>query len=264
MRKLKLCTSSGSMNNIHNIMSSIVNTKTADDRVVLHVPNKARTLPLSLNQRRYEESIRSPLNSIIVGVGPAGTGKTYIPCSIAAEMLIKKKIKKILITRPAVNVDESHGFLPGDIESKMMPYMKPIYDCLNKSGVSNDLIRSYIKNGIIEICPLSYIRGRTFSDCFLLADETQNCTVNHVKTLLTRIGENCKVVMTGDTSQSDLPTPVNGLSDLIERIDIQIADSLDDAFAENAYESCIDLIRFTDSDVVRSKTVREVLKLYNN
>ena len=268
MRKIDQAVKYTTSGSIHNIMSSIVNTDNHANAKHAnhsnHTNKKAHTLPLSLNQRRYEESIRSPLNSIIVGVGPAGTGKTYIPCSIAAEMLVKKKIKKILITRPAVNVDESHGFLPGDIESKMMPYMKPIYDCLNKSGVSNDLIRSYIKNGIIEICPLSYIRGRTFSDCFLLADETQNCTVNHVKTLLTRIGENCKVVMTGDTSQSDLPTPVNGLSDLIERIDIQIADSLDDAFAENAYESCIDLIRFTDSDVVRSKTVREVLKLYNN
>jgi phosphate starvation-inducible PhoH-like protein len=190
-----------------------------------------------------------------VGVGPAGTGKTYIPCSIAAEMLIKKKIKKILITRPAVNVDESHGFLPGDIESKMMPYMKPIYDCFVKSGVSKETIRTYLKNEIIEICPLSYIRGRTFSDCFLLADETQNCTINQMKMLLTRIGQNCKVVMTGDTSQSDLPTAANGLADLIERLEVHF---------ESSDESCIDLVRFHDTDVVRSKVVREILKLYEN
>jgi phosphate starvation-inducible PhoH-like protein len=119
--------------------------------------------------------------------------------------------------------------------------------------VSNETIRTYLKNDIIEICPLSYIRGRTFSDCFLLADETQNCTINQMKMLLTRIGNNCKVVMTGDTSQSDLPTTVNGLSDLLERIDLQF---------ESSDESCIDLIRFQDTDVVRSKVVKEILKLY--
>ena len=184
----------------------------------------------SINQQRYNESIRNHNNNIVIGVGPAGTGKTYIPCIIAVEMLIKKKINKILITRPAVNVGESHGFLPGDIENKMMPYMKPIYDCFIKSGVSNDMIRSYLKNEIIEICPLSYIRGRTFSNCFLIADEIQNSTISQTKMLLTRIGENCKVVMTGDPDQSDLPMAANGLTDLIERINFQV---------ENNNDSCI-------------------------
>ena len=204
-------------------------------------------------QKLYEESIRNPKNSIIVGVGPAGTGKTFIPCSVAADMLAKKKIRKILITRPAVSVDESHGFLPGDIESKMMPYMRPNYDCLQQNGVSNDAIRAHLRNDIIEICPLSYIRGRTFSDCFLLADETQNATVNQMKMLLTRIGQNCKVVLTGDLSQSDLVAKQNGLSDLLERIADVGAD-----------ESCIDVVRFHDADVVRSRAVFEVLKLYRS
>lgn len=213
---------------------------------------RAQPLNLSSSQYRYEASIRDPRNRVIIGHGPAGTGKTYTPCKIAIEMLQKKEISKILITRPAVCVDESHGYLPGDIESKMLPYMRPIYDSFQKS-ISPETLRQYLKNEIIEICPLSYIRGRTFSDCFLLADETQNCTVGQMKMMLTRIGENCKVVLTGDLSQSDLQTPHNGLADILDRIEEQYMEQ---------DECCIDVIKFENGDVMRSKIVMDILELY--
>lgn len=201
-------------------------------------------------QKRYEAAIRDAANSVIVGVGPAGTGKTFVPCAVATEMFLTKKIRKILITRPAVNVDESHGFLPGDIESKMLPYMRPIYDCLTKSGLTMGDIRGHLKNEEIEICPLSYTRGRTFSDCFVIADETQNTTPNQMKMLLTRIGGNCKMVLTGDPSQSDIwQSGKNGLVDFLERYSCTVG-------------STIEVVEFDDADVVRSRVVTEVLKLY--
>jgi phosphate starvation-inducible PhoH-like protein len=208
-------------------------------------------------QQRYEAAIRDPDNGIIVGVGPAGTGKTFVPCAVAAELFLTKKIRKILITRPAVNADESHGFLPGDIESKMMPYMRPIYDCLVQSGVTTAEIRAHLKNEVIEICPLSYTRGRTFSDCFVIADETQNTTPNQMKMLLTRIGSNCKMVLTGDPSQSDISPcqhKKNGLVDLLDRIV--------ERDAAGGRASCIEVVEFGDADVVRSRVVQEVLQLY--
>ena len=206
-------------------------------------------------QARYFDAIRNVNNHLILGVGPAGTGKTSIPCTIAADMLAKKQIKKILITRPAVCADESHGYLPGNIDSKMLPYMLPIYDCFTKAGISNDVLRAHLVSQTIEICPFSYIRGRTFSNCFLLADETQNCTPNQIKMLLTRAGENCKMVLTGDPDQSDLPeAQENGLSDLLGRIAGKF---------EEGDESLFDVIHFGQEDIVRSKIVRRVLELYD-
>ena len=231
------------------------------DRMTRFSPATVDAVMRSLNpaQKRYEAAIRNPGNGIIVGVGPAGTGKTFVPCAVAAELFLTKKIRKILITRPAVNADESHGFLPGDIESKMMPYMRPIYDCLVQSGVTTAEIRAHLKNEVIEICPLSYTRGRTFSDCFVIADETQNTTPNQMKMLLTRIGSNCKMVLTGDPTQSDIWTSPdhyerkkNGLVDLLDRV----------AEKGAAASSCIEVVEFGDADVVRSRVVQEVLKLY--
>ena len=208
----------------------------------------------TFNQLRYSASIRNPFNNVIIGVGPAGTGKTSIPCAVAVEMLAKKQIKKVLITRPAVCADENHGFLPGNIDSKMLPYVIPIYDSFNKHGMSHETLRSHLLTKTIEICPLSYIRGRTFSNCFLLADEAQNCTINQMKLLLTRIGENCKTVITGDLDQSDLVGP-NGLKDLLDRLDNRF---------ETCDETCIDVIKMGQEDVMRSKVVREILELYKN
>lgn len=210
-------------------------------------------LRYTANQIRYQETIKNANNNLILGVGPAGTGKTSIPCAIAAEMLSKKLIKKILITRPAVCADESHGYLPGNIDSKMLPYMLPIYDCFVKAGISNDVLRAHLMSKTIEICPFSYIRGRTFSNCFLLADETQNCTPNQMKMLLTRVGENCKMVLTGDPDQSDLVHGTNGLADLMRRIEHRF---------ESSDEVCISVVKLGEQDVMRSQIVRQVLELY--
>jgi phosphate starvation-inducible PhoH-like protein len=209
---------------------------------------------LTVNQQRYSDYIRRPDSKIVIGVGAAGSGKTYIPCAIGIEHLINKKVSKILITRPAVSLDEEHGFLPGKLEDKMLPYMKPIYDCFLKY-VSMDTLRSYLKNETIEICPLSFIRGRTFENCFMIADETQNTTISQMRTLLTRIGEDCKVVVTGDLSQTDLPrSPMNGLADLLDRRD---------KLFETSDESCIDVVHFGDRDVVRSEIVKKVIHMYS-
>lgn len=214
-------------------------------------------LRYTANQIKYQDTIRNVNNKLIIGVGPAGTGKTSIPCAIAADMLAKKQIKKILITRPAVCAEESHGYLPGNIDSKMLPYMLPIYDCFTKAGISNEVLRNHLVSRTIEICPFSYIRGRTFSNCFLIADETQNCTPNQIKMLLTRVGENCKMVMTGDPDQSDLPRSLgeNGLNDLLRRISNQF---------ETSDETCFNVVKFEQDDIMRSKIVRQVIELYKS
>ena len=238
---------------------------------IKHQSSKALKL-LSPNQTRYSELIHTSINSggsscnsgIIIGVGCSGSGKTTIPVTIAAEKLMANKISKIIITRPNITVDESHGYLPGSIEQKMLPFLKPIYDCFLEF-MTMDKMKSYLKSETIEICPFSYIRGRTFSDSFILADETQNTTISQMKTLLTRIGENSTIVLTGDLTQSDLcngqngqngrssTCKANGLSDILQRIEKQF---------ETSDESCISVVEFTEEDIVRSELVKKIVKLY--
>jgi phosphate starvation-inducible PhoH-like protein len=236
---------------IDNHMGRSFIAKTQLSSTMRFVGHLAQMTP---NQQRYADLIRHPDNKIVIGVGAAGSGKTYIPCTAGIEHLVNKKVSKILITRPAVSLDEQHGFLPGTLEDKMLPYMKPIYDCFLKY-ISMDTLRSHLKNETIEICPLSYIRGRTFESCFMIADETQNTTINQMRTLLTRIGEDCKVVITGDLSQSDLPiVPMNGLADLLNRCD---------KLFEVSDENCIDVVHFGESDVVRSAIVKKIIHMYS-
>jgi phosphate starvation-inducible PhoH-like protein len=204
------------------------------------------------SQRLYYDCIIKKPSNVIVGVGPAGVGKTFIPTSIAAEKLLKGEISRIVITRPIITLDENPGFLPGDIKQKMLPFLKPIYDILLQY-MSTDRMRTYLKNENIEICPFSYMRGRTLSNCFIIADETQNTTTNQMKTLLTRIGENSTIVVTGDITQSDLCKTNNGLKDLLFRIEKQFL---------TQDESCIDLIKFGEEDVVRSEIVKKIMHLY--
>ena len=196
-------------------------------------------------------------NPIVIGVGQAGSGKTHIACKAAINKLVKKEVKKLIITRPAVCLDESHGFLPGDMHSKMLPYLKPIYDSFLEH-VSMETLKAHIRNEVIEICPFSYLRGRTFNNCYIIADETQNTTKNQMQTLLTRIGKQCKIVITGDLSQSDLKLgqfDKNGLADLLERCEKQF---------EYSDELCIDIVKFTDQDVLRSEIVQKIIKLYEH
>lgn len=213
---------------------------------------------LTQKHARYSELVNKPNvhNPVVVCVGSAGSGKTYIACKAGIQKLLKKEVKKIIITRPAVCVDEQHGYIPGDINSKMLPYLKPIYDSF-LDYVTMDTLKSHIKNEVIEICPFSFLRGRTFKNCFIVADETQNTTKNQMQTLLTRIGENCKTVITGDITQSDLKLGYgekNGLVDLLDRCERQF---------ELSDEVCIDIVRFSEDDVIRSELVKKIIMLYN-
>ncbi len=159
---------------------------------------KARTE----NQKTLVEAVRK--NDLVFALGPAGTGKTYISVAMAVKALKNKEVKKIIITRPAVEAGENLGFLPGDLQEKLDPYLRPIYDALNEM-IPAEKLKLYQENGTIEIAPLAYMRGRTLKDAFILLDEAQNTTPMQIKMFLTRMGQNSKVIITGDESQVDLP-----------------------------------------------------------
>lgn len=214
-----------------------------------------RTLEKRPNHKTFADHLRDVEAPLVVGIGPAGCGKTLLSCSHAINRLIKKDINKIVITRPAVAMDEQHGFLPGDLESKMLPWLIPIYDCF-KEYVTAPRLKEYIHNEEIEICPLSYIRGRTFSNCWVIADEVQNSTVNQMKTLLTRIGSNSKMILTGDLQQCDLKG-TNGLEDFLKRYRYYNGD-----IDNPPSELLIKIVEFEDEDIMRSEIVKHVLKVY--
>lgn len=196
----------------------------------------------------YSQALRNLKPQLVIAVGPAGTGKTMLACKQAIHHLSNDNVEKIIITRPAVPMDgESHGYLPGTLEEKMKPWMVPIYDYFsNDLGKKN--LEYYIKNDFIEICPLAYMRGRTFKNAYIIADEMQNSSVNQMKNLLTRLDEDSKLVITGDLEQKD--SFLNGLDDLLERL----PEDLDSSF--------VHLQEFTEDDVKRSQFVRYILSMY--
>lgn len=200
--------------------------------------------PRNETQERYLETIDD--NIVTFGVGPAGTGKTYLAMFQAVTYLwAKKDIKRIVLTRPIVEAGERLGFLPGLLEDKMDPFMRPLYDALYEMvGVQDG--RSKIANGSIEIAPIAFMRGRTFKDAFVIVDEAQNCTLSQLYMLLTRIGENCKVVISGDYSQSDL----NGKSGLKRAVEILSG-------VENVAS-----VKFSANDVVRSEVVGDIVSAF--
>jgi len=191
----------------------------------------------------------SPSKDIVVGVGPAGTGKTMLAVQVAIKLFRDKTVDKIVITRPVVSVDEDIGFLPGTLEEKMGPWTIPIIDVFKMYYCTND-IRSMLYEGIIEMAPLAYMRGRTFKKAMIVADEMQNATENQMKMLLTRIGDRSKIVVTGDLEQTDRPNR-NGLSDFVDRL------------KQKQKSEKISMVNFNHRDVVRHKVVSEVLDLYN-
>lgn len=207
------------------------------------------------NQDKYIESLNR--KRVVVVSGPAGTGKTMLACSYAIQELNKQTFKKVLITRPVVSVDEELGYLPGDLNEKMFPWMIPIYDNFTIFTAKSTLDQM-INSGKIEIVPLSFIRGRTFHDSLVIADEMQNATQNQMKTLLTRIGLNSTLVITGDLSQCDLKTEEqNGLLDFITKFQkYKITNSITD-------DEFIDLVELDKSDVQRSETVAHILNIYD-
>jgi len=201
--------------------------------------------PKTLGQKKYVESIKE--NTIVLGVGPAGTGKTYLAVAMAVNAFRAKEVNRIILTRPAVEAGEKLGFLPGDLQSKVDPYLRPLYDALfDMLGAEN--FQKYLERGNIEVAPLAYMRGRTLDDSFIILDEAQNTTPEQMKMFLTRMGFNSKVVVTGDVTQIDLPDGKK--SGLVEVTKV----------LKNIEQ--IDIVRFTEKDVVRHKLVQDIIKAY--
>jgi phosphate starvation-inducible PhoH-like protein len=201
--------------------------------------------PKSEGQRRYLEAINN--HDIVIGIGPAGTGKTYLAVARAVDALHRKRVKRIILARPAVEAGENLGFLPGDLQEKVDPYLRPLYDAL-EDMMPLDRVRRALEDRIIEIAPLAYMRGRTLSDAFVILDEAQNSTTAQMKMFLTRLGLNSKVVITGDKTQIDLPrTQDSGLLQ-VERI----LGGIDG----------IALIYLDSMDVIRHRLVKDIIRAY--
>jgi phosphate starvation-inducible PhoH-like protein len=211
------------------------------------VSNRGRTIrPKTANQKRYVDAIED--HTITFGIGPAGTGKTYLAMAMAVAALQAKKVNKIVLTRPAVEAGESLGFLPGTLSEKIDPYLRPLFDALHDM-IDIDTIPRLMQSGIIEVAPLAYMRGRTLNDAFIILDEAQNTTPEQMKMFLTRLGFGSKMVVTGDVTQIDLPNGQNSglkiVRDILKEID-------DIAFLE-----------LTAEDVVRHRLIGDIVKAYD-
>ena len=213
--------------------------------------NKELYTPKSLNQEKYVEYLENRNISIVIGIGPAGSGKTLFACSNAVKELKSGNIDHIIITRPLISVDEELGFLPGSLEEKMDPWTRPIIDTLSEYYTPFQ-IKTMLKNKIIEISPLAFMRGRTFKRSFIIADEMQNSSPNQMKMMLTRLGEHSRMAVTGDLKQSDRPDE-NGLIDFITRLNQ----------FDNKNSTRIKYIEFKNEDIQRSETVRQLLEIYD-
>lgn len=214
--------------------------------------SQVNIVPRNLNQETYLSLLLDPSKSIIIASGPAGTGKTLLAMQAAIKALKAGSVQKIVLTRPAVGVeDEKHGFLPGTLQQKMEPWTKPLFDVLHEYYTPKDT-QSMLENDVIEICPLAFMRGRTFKNAFIIADEMQNATPNQMKMLLTRIGENSKIVVTGDVQQTDRREGDNGLLDFKKLLK---------AFENSLYVSGIE---FYAKDIERHPAVEEILRIYKD
>ena len=216
------------------------------------LPTKSRSVQLQPRNRSQEKYILELLNqdkNIVFGIGPAGTGKTMLACLAAVKAFLEGEVERIVVTRPAVSADEDLGFLPGTLEEKMAPWTRPIFDVFREHFYANE-IEGMIKEGVIEISPLAYMRGRTFKDSYIIADEMQNATPNQMKMLLTRIGNNSKMVVTGDLAQADRLKD-NGLIDFVNHL-------------KDSETSRISTVKFHHGDIERHEAVTEVLKVYGD
>lgn len=201
--------------------------------------------PKTLGQKQYVDAINA--NTIVFGIGPAGTGKTYLAVAAAVKAFREKKVSRIILTRPAVEAGEKLGFLPGDLQQKVDPYLRPLYDALFDMLGAENFARLHEK-GTIEVAPLAYMRGRTLDDSFIILDEAQNTTKEQMKMFLTRLGFNSKMIVTGDLTQIDLPgEATSGLKDAV-----RVLKNVDD----------IKIVRFSEKDVVRHKLVQSIVKAY--
>ena len=213
--------------------------------------NKQVTIvPRNLAQEQYLELLKNPKKFIVFAIGPAGTGKTMLGVQMAIKQLKEGMISKIIITRPAVSVDEEHGFLPGTLNQKMEPWTRPIMDVFEEYYHPKE-IAEMLEDGVIEISPLAYMRGRTFKNAFVIADEMQNATPSQMKMLLTRIGDSSRMIVTGDLNQADRPRE-NGLLEFCN------------LYGQGGEYRMIAMARFEQQHVERHPVVKEILKLYKD
>ena len=204
-----------------------------------------RVAPKTVNQKRYVDSIRE--NTITFGIGPAGTGKTFLAVALAAAALSRREVNRIILTRPAVEAGERLGFLPGDLMAKVDPYLRPLFDALHDM-LDPERVSQHLERGVIEVAPLAFMRGRTLNDSFIILDEAQNTSPEQMKMFLTRLGFNSRMVVTGDITQIDLPREQDSglvvVSEILESVE------------------GIDFVRFGEEDVVRHKLVRRIVAAY--
>jgi phosphate starvation-inducible PhoH-like protein len=205
-----------------------------------------KVAPKTVNQKRYVDSIRD--NTITFGIGPAGTGKTFLAVALAAAALSRREVNRIILTRPAVEAGERLGFLPGDLMAKVDPYLRPLFDALHDM-LDPERVSAHLERGIIEVAPLAFMRGRTLNDSFIILDEAQNTTPEQMKMFLTRLGFNSKMVVTGDVTQIDLPRDQGSgllvVSDILQGVED------------------VEFVRFGGEDVVRHKLVRRIVDAYD-
>ncbi|GAB5563977.1 MAG: PhoH family protein [Winogradskyella sp.] len=227
--------------------SADYSTSASSGEVIVHGVGGKIIKAQTVNQRKLVESIRK--NDMVFAIGPAGTGKTYTGVALAVEALKKKEVKRIILTRPAVEAGENLGFLPGDLKEKLDPYMQPLYDAL-RDMIPHEKLDNYIEKGVIQIAPLAFMRGRTLDNAFVILDEGQNTTHNQMKMFLTRMGKNAKFLLTGDPGQVDLPRrTISGLKEAL-------------LVLKNV--EGIGMVYLDDKDVIRHKLVKKVIAAYKS
>ncbi len=246
----------GKYNNLdENVIERVLTSQTSDDydtskqsgEVIVHGVGGKLIKAQTTNQRKLVESMCK--NDMVFAIGPAGTGKTYTGVALAVQALKNKQVKRIILTRPAVEAGENLGFLPGDLKEKLDPYMQPLYDAL-RDMIPAEKLANYIENGTVQIAPLAFMRGRTLDNAFVILDEGQNTTHNQMKMFLTRMGKNAKFLLTGDPGQVDLPRrTISGLKEAL-------------LVLKNV--EGIGIIYLDDKDVIRHKLVKKVIAAYKS
>jgi len=232
----------------YNYTNEITFNKNIDPLIYIDKNIYKFSIPRNVSQEKFVSALTNKNYRIIVASGPAGTGKTLFGIEHGIKNYIEGNYEKLIFTRPIVSVDEDIGYLPGTIEDKMAPWIRPIYDILY-NFISPKEVEYLVSEKIIEISPLGFMRGRTFKNCWIVADEMQNSTVSQMKMLLTRIGENSRLIITGDCEQHDRKNDINGLEDFLNKIKGRRSDS-------------ISSIEFNNNDIEREDIVKEVLEIY--
>lgn len=236
------------IDDVKSVLSHITGNGELATFQAIEVVSSSRTIkPRTPGQARYVEAITQ--HDVVFAIGPAGTGKTYLAVATAVQALKRRTIRKIVLVRPAVEAGESLGFLPGDLQAKINPYLRPLLDALHEM-MHHDQIKRFMEQDIIEVIPLAYMRGRTLNEAFIILDEAQNTTVAQMKMFLTRMGEGSRIVIAGDTTQIDLPAHTrSGLLDALQRL--------------RQIEG-ISIVNLSKSDIVRHRLVQEIVQAYED